>query len=329
MSSPVPCPELSIVIPFLNEEQGLPLLRRSLAALSELPEGWELVFVSDGSTDGSVPMIEEWASQDKRVKLVVFTRNFGHQSAICAGLDFAAGRYVGIMDADLQDPPEVLLQMYREACQGGWDVVYHARVRRQGSWLKRLGYRAFYSLYRLLAESPVAADSGDFCVLSRRAVEALRALPERVRFVRGLRSWLGLRSKAFPASRPDRAAGKAQYSWARLLALALNGLTSFSARPLRLATLSGFLLCSLAMGLACVYLSLWLFFGIHQKAPGFTTIVLLLLFLNGLQFLMLGIIGEYVGQTFLEVKARPTYLVDRTVNLEMAAPLEPSSRKQP
>lgn len=321
-------PELSLVIPFLDEEQALPLLKERLLALSELPENREIVFVSDGSTDASASFIEEWGARDPRVKLVVFTRNFGHQPAIGAGLDFAAGRYVGIMDADLQDPPEILLQMYREASQGGWDVVYHTRIRREGAWLKRLGYKAFYSLYRYLAESPIDADSGDFCVLSRRAVDALKSLPERMRFIRGLRSWLGLRSKAFPASRPARAAGKAQYSWARLLGLALNGLTSFSAKPLRLATLSGLALCSLAMILAMLYLSLWLFFGIHNNAPGFTTIVLLVLFLNGLQFLMMGIIGEYVGQTFLEVKARPIYLVDRTVNFQRETQ-EPSPEKQP
>jgi dolichol-phosphate mannosyltransferase len=288
-----PHPQLSVVVPFLNEQDALPLLKERLRRLTDLPETYEFVFVSDGSTDQSVHYIEQWAAEDPRVKLVVFTRNFGHQAAVGAGLEFAQGDYVAIIDADLQDPPEVMLEMYHTARVEGLDIVYSVRERRDTSLIKRLAYRTFYRLYAYLAESPVHMDSGDFAVLSRRAVDELLALPERVRFIRGLRSWLGLRSKAVPTTRPERAAGQPQYSWSKLLNLAVRGVTSFSTKPLRLATLGGLLLCLMAFLISLVYVGRWAFGGLHEKVPGFTTVVVLLLFLNGVQFLLIGVLGEY------------------------------------
>jgi len=311
-----PRPSLSVVIPFLDEEASIPVLFDRFSALEGLPPEHELIFVSDGSTDSSCALVEKRAQQDRRVKLVVLTRNFGHQAAICAGLDRASGAYVGVMDADLQDSPELLVEMHRTAVREGLDVVYCRRARRSGSWAKRLSYWAFYKAYAYAAETPVDPDSGDFCVLSRRAVETLALLPERVRFVRGLRSWMGLRAQAVSAERPERAAGTPQYTWGRLASLALNGLTSFSARPLRLATIGGGLLCAAAFVLTAFYLAAFLLSDLHAKAPGFTTLVILMLFLSGMQLLMLGIIGEYIAQIFWEVKRRPTYLVARSVNLE-------------
>jgi dolichol-phosphate mannosyltransferase len=322
-------PPLSVVVPFLNEQEALPLLRQRLTALPGLPAGWELVFVSDGSTDNSVQLVERWAAEDPRVKLVVFTRNFGHQPAVCAGLAFATGEYVAIMDADLQDPPEEMLEMYRRARSEGLDVVFSVRERRHASRWKRLAYRAFYRLYSFLAESPVDSDSGDFSVLSRRAVDALLALPERVRFVRGLRSWLGLRSQAIATTRPARAAGGPQYSFAKLLRLATHGITSSSTRPLRLATLIGVGLCVVACLLGVLYIGLWAFWGMHERLPGFTTIVVLLLFLNGVQFLLIGVLGEYIGQIFVEVKQRPVYVVDRTVNVAASTRPDAAPRATP
>jgi len=307
-------PELSVVIPFLNEEESLPLLRERITHMESIPESWEIIFVSDGSTDGSLPFVEKWAAQDPRIKLIVFTRNFGHQAAISAGLDHAEGNFVGIMDADLQDPPEVLLEMYKQAKLGEWDIVYGIRSRRSESWLKRGGYRIFYSLYSFLADSPVIVDSGDFGILSRKAVRVLSSLPEKLRFVRGLRSWMGLRQLGFPLERPPRAAGRAQYSVSRLISLAITGITSFSIKPLRLATLLGIFLCSVSFAAAALYLAVFLLTDLHEKIPGFTTIVILLLLFNGLQFLMIGILGEYIGRIFWEVKQRPTYLVDRKIN---------------
>jgi glycosyltransferase involved in cell wall biosynthesis len=310
-----PHPQLSVVVPFLNEQETLPLLKERLQALADLLETYEFVFVSDGSTDRSIAFIEQWAAEDPQVKLVVFTRNFGHQPAVCAGLEFAQGDYIAIIDADLQDPPELMLEMYRTARAEDLDVVYSVREHRDTSPVKRLAYRSFYRLYSYLSESPVNMDSGDFSVLSRRAVNELLVLPERVRFIRGLRSWLGLRSKAVPTTRPERAAGQPQYSWSKLISLAIRGLISFSTKPLRLATISGLLLCMVALLLSLVYVGYWAFGGLHEKLPGFTTLVVLMLFLNGAQFLLVGILGEYVGQIFIEVKQRPVFVVDRTINL--------------
>jgi glycosyltransferase involved in cell wall biosynthesis len=193
-------------------------------------------------------------------------------------------------------------------------LFFATREKRHSAFWKRCAYSSFYWLYGILAETPVHLDSGDFCVLSRRAVEALNSLPERVRFVRGLRSWIGLRSTSIGVERPDRAAGVAQYNLIKLIKLAMTGLTSFSTKPLRLAIGAGFLLCVAAIGLALFYFLNALVFDLHSAAPGFATIVILLLFLNGVTMLLLGIIGEYLAQIFMEVKNRPTFVVERVVN---------------
>lgn len=306
---------LSIVVPFLNEELALPVLRRRLESLEGMPEDHELVLVSDGSTDAGAAFVERWAVEDRRIKLIELARNFGHQPAIRAGLDAASGECVAVMDADLQDPPEELLRMYAELKRENLDIVYSIRAAREGGFALRLAYRVFYALFRALSDGPTSPDSGDFCVLSRRAVDILRRFPERVQYLRGLRSWIGLRSLGMPMHRPRREAGTSRYSLGSLVSLAVNGIVAFSAKPLRLASLFGAGLCATAMGLAGMYLFLWIAYDIHSKSPGFTTIVILLLFLSGMQFLMMGILGEYIRQIFLEVKGRPIYLVARTVNL--------------
>jgi dolichol-phosphate mannosyltransferase len=308
--------ELSIVIPFFNEDRVLPLLRQRLENIQNRPSHWELLFVSDGSTDTSSRFIEAWASKDPSVKLIVLTRNFGHQNAVSAGLSFATGDCVGIMDADLQDEPEILLEMYRELRSEDVDIVYAVRAARCETKLKRFLYFLFYRLYVYLADTPVQADSGDFCVMTRRAVRVLLSFPEKLRFVRGLRAWTGLPSKPFPISRPARAAGRPQYSLTKLTRLAFSGLTSFSTRPLRVGLICGTLLCLGAVIGALIYLGIALFTEIHLTAPGFSTLVIVLLFSNGLVFLYLGVIGEYIGQMFMEVKARPSFIVERTINIE-------------
>jgi dolichol-phosphate mannosyltransferase len=220
------------------------------------------------------------------------------------------------MDADLQDEPEVLLEMHRTLTEEKIDVVYAVRTSRSETKLKRFFYFVFYRLYLYLADSPVQADSGDFCVMSRRAVRLLLSLPEKLRFVRGLRTWIGLPSKPFPISRPARAAGAPQYSLRKLTKLAFSGLTSFSTRPLRVGFVCGSILCVGAVIGALTYLGIAFFTDIHVAAPGFSTLVIVLLFSNGLIFLYLGILGEYIGQMFMEVKARPSFIVERTINLE-------------
>jgi glycosyltransferase involved in cell wall biosynthesis len=308
-------PELTVVIPFLNEEQVLPLLRERLEQIRSRSPAWELLFVSDGSTDESASFIEGWARVDPSVKLIILTRNFGHQSAISAGLSLASGKCIGIMDADLQDEPEVLLQMYQVLLAEKVDVVYAVRTSRRETKLKRLFYFLFYRLYFFLADSPVQVDSGDFCVMSRRAVQLLLSLPEKLRFVRGLRAWLGLLARPFPISRPARAAGDPQYSLRKLVRLAFSGLTSFSTRPLRVGLVCGSFLCLGAIVTALIYVGIALFTNIHLAAPGFSTLVIILLFSNGLIFLYLGILGEYIGQMFMEVKARPSFIIERTITL--------------
>lgn len=309
-------PQFSIVIPFLNEENVLPLLYARLKGIEDKLAPWELLFVSDGSTDGSVRKIETWAVADSSVKLLVFTRNFGHQYAVSAGLSVASGDYVAIMDADLQDEPEVLVEMYHTLRAEHLDVVYAVRAARRENPVKRFLYFLFYRLFLFLADTPVHADSGDFCVMSRRAVRQLQALPEKLRFVRGLRAWIGLPGKAFPISRAPRAAGDPQYSFLKLVKLAFSGLTSFSTKPLRIGFLAGALLCFIAVAGALIYAAIALFTNTHLIAPGFSTLVIVLLFSNGLAFLYLGILGEYIGQIFIEVKGRPSYVIERTVNLE-------------
>jgi len=311
-------PELSIVVPLLNEEEVLPLLRERLEKMQNRPTSWELLFVSDGSTDGSAKFIEAWAQADPSVKLIVLTRNFGHQSAVSAGLSFAAGDCVGIMDADLQDEPEILLDMYRTLRSDNVDIVYAVRTARRETKLKRFFYFVFYRIYVYLADTHVQVDSGDFCVMSQRAVRLLLSFPEKLRFVRGLRAWTGLPSKPFPISRPARAAGHSQYSLPKLTRLAFSGLTSFSTRPLRLGFICGALLCVGAVVGALTYLGIALFADIHLTAPGFSTLVIVLLFSNGLVFLYLGVLGEYIGQMFMEVKGRPSFVVERTVNIKEA-----------
>src|ERR1041385_2242115 len=204
-------PELSIVIPFLNEAKVLPLLRERLQKIAAHLSSVELLFVSDGSTDGSIRLIETWAQSDTTVKLIILTRNFGHQYALSAGLSLASGDYIGIMDADLQDEPEVLLEMYNMLRREQLEVVYGVRISRREKKLKQFLYYLFYRLFAFLADTPVDLDSGDFCVMSRRALQLLLGLPEKLRFVRGLRAWLGLASKPFPISRAARAAGDPQY----------------------------------------------------------------------------------------------------------------------
>ena len=302
-------PELSVVLPVFNEKENLPALYRRLTSVLDT-EGtpYELVFVDDGSADGSIELLHEMAVEDSRVKVVELARNFGHQVAISAGLDFARGDAVIVMDADLQDPPEVLPQFIAE-WRAGNDVVYAIRGQRKESWPKRMAYAAFYRMLRKASNVDIPLDAGDFCIMDRRVVNLLQSMPERNRFVRGIRSWVGLRQTGLSYERQARYAGRPKYTFGRLMLLALDGFISFSHTPLRVASLLGLSISLLSFLLAGFYFVKKLTTGLSP--PGFATLVVSIFFLAGIQLITIGVMGEYIGRIFDEVKQRPLYVVRR------------------
>ena len=299
--------ELSVVIPAYNEEENLDALyTRLVAALDPLGTTYELVFVNDGSRDRTLPMLQQLAAADGRVVVVDLARNFGHQVAISAGLDHAGGAAVIVMDGDLQDPPEVLpefIAKWRE----GYEVVYAVREQRKEGPLKRAAYNLFYRLLRRVSQIDIPLDAGDFCIMDRRVVDLLSGMPERNRFVRGIRSWVGLSQTGLAYERHARHAGRPKYTFTRLVYLALDGLVSFSFLPLRLISMAGLAVSLLSFGLAVMYFVQALTVGLYP--PGFATLTVAIFFLSGIQLITIGVIGEYVGRIFEEVKARPLYVV--------------------
>jgi glycosyltransferase involved in cell wall biosynthesis len=309
-------PALSVVIPVYNEEQTLPELHKRLVAffggMTAIGSNYEVVFVEDGSRDRSREFLLELAEKDLRYRVVLFSRNFGHQMAITAGMDHAEGDAVVIMDADLQDPPEVVAEMYAKH-RDGWDVVYGVRRRRLGeTWFKRATASLFYRLMRVTTGVDIPADAGDFRLIGRPVVLTMRALRERHRFVRGLVAWVGFRQTAVLYDRDARFAGTTKYPFTKMLRFAIDGITSFSTFPLRLATWLGVL-----AGLVAVGTGIWAFvvtFFAKGIVPGWTTIMILVAFGASAQLLMMGVLGEYIGRIYEEIKRRPLYVVDRIVN---------------
>jgi dolichol-phosphate mannosyltransferase len=302
---------LSVVVPAFNEQQVLPaFFARLLAALATLPDAAEIVFVNDGSTDATGALLDGWAAQDARVRVLHLTRNFGHQAALTAGIEHARGDAVVLIDADLQDPPE-LIPVFHARWREGSQAVFGKRRRANEGALKRVVYHAFYKLLHALADIEIPLDSGDFSLMDRALVERLRQLPERTRFLRGLRSWVGLRQTAVEYDRPARAGGDSKYTLAKLFKLAFDGIVSFSAAPLRLALLLGALvsLAGFVLILVLLYLRLVRAFDL----PGWTSLMVVVLFLGGIQLLTVGIVGEYIARIYEEVKHRPVYLVARRV----------------
>jgi glycosyltransferase involved in cell wall biosynthesis len=304
-----PPPDLSLVIPVYNEQENLQLLYGRLCeALEPISITFEIIFINDGSRDESMSILKELGSTDRRVCIIDLSRNFGHQVAISAGLDYARGHGVIIMDADLQDPPEVLPQFIAK-WQEGYDVVYAIRNSRKENWIKCKLYSIFYRLLQRIANIEIPLDAGDFCIMDRRVVDELNGMPERGRFVRGLRSWIGLRQTGLVYERKARNAGQSKYTFSRLVYLALDGLVSFSFLPLHLITLLGFGVSALSILLAIFYAIKKLTVGLNP--PGFATTIVAILFLAGVQLITIGVIGEYVGRIFEEVKHRPLYIVRR------------------
>jgi polyisoprenyl-phosphate glycosyltransferase len=321
-------PTLSIVIPVFNEEETIPELDKRLRTfLGELGETWEVVFVDDGSRDASAKMLQALAEKEPRYKLITFARNFGHQIAITAGMDRAEGEAVVVMDADLQDPPEVVREMLARWRQG-YDVVYAVRQRRLGeTWFKRISAAIFYRLFRAMLGFDMALDAGDFRLMSRTVVLTLRSLRERHRFIRGLVGWIGFRQSSVGYTRQERFAGTTKYPLRKMLSFAFDGITSFSTLPLRMATWLGAFAALLAMGLG-----VWAFYvkleGV-SAVPGWTTIMILVALGSSVQLLVIGILGAYVGRIYEEVQRRPLYTVAREVNLTSGGATQPAPSPDP
>jgi glycosyltransferase involved in cell wall biosynthesis len=300
---------ISLAIPIYNEEAVVPeLVRRTTAVLDSLPGGpHEVVFVDDGSSDGTLGILEAAAERDPRLVVVELSRNFGHQTALAAALDQVSGDVVILMDGDLQDPPEAiptLVDHYRQ----GYDVVYAQRVNRKERWWLRMCYYVFYRLLARLSSIELPLDSGDFGLMSRRVVDEIRRMPEHHRYLRGLRTWVGFRQIGIPIERAARHAGRTKYSPLKLLKLASDGIFAFSIVPLRAAAILGAIAitCSFLYALYSLYAKFWL-----HSPQGFTALIVAITFLSGVNLFFLGIIGEYVGRVYEEAKARPHYVVRR------------------
>jgi dolichol-phosphate mannosyltransferase len=313
----------SIIIPVYNEAEVLPALYGRLTRVMEgLVEPYEIIFVNDGSQDDSTLLLRDFQARDERVKFLSFSRNFGHQIAITAGLDYSSGQAAVVMDADLQDPPEVIPQLI-EQWRKGYDIVFAVRAKRQGEgFFKRSTAALFYRLFRRMAATELPLDAGDFRLMSRRAVEALQSIRERNRFIRGLAGWIGFRQTMIPFVRDVRQAGETKYPLKKMLRFALNGLLSFSVVPLQLASYLGFLISSIGFFYIVYAIGLKLF--TDRVVWGWTSVMVAVLFLGGVQLVSLGIIGEYIGRIYEEVKQRPLYVVDEAKGFEQPRP--PSRR---
>jgi glycosyltransferase involved in cell wall biosynthesis len=306
---------ISIVVPIYNEAENLDQLFRRIRAASETwSEPFEVILVDDGSHDASPDMLRTIADRDARFKVVTFSRNFGHQAAISAGLRFATGDAVVIMDGDLQDPPEQLAR-FLEKWHQGYHVVYAIRTERKENLLKRTAYQGFYRALRLVGDIDIPLDSGDFCLLDRRVRDVLvDEMPEQNRFVRGLRVYAGFRQIGVAYERQERAAGETKYTFRRLVHLALDGLIDFSAFPLRIASWLGFLIAvpSFLIGVFIIFhriVGFKIFGYAPGDTPGLATLAVGMFFLGGVTLVMLGIIGEYLGRIYREVKRRPQFIV--------------------
>jgi len=305
---------ISVVIPIYNEAENIPeLYCRITSSAAEWGDDYEVVIVDDGSSDSSFQHLERLHRQDPRWKVLSFSRNFGHQVAVSAGLFYSHGDVVAIMDADLQDPPEELSQ-FLDKWREGYHVVYAIRTKRKEGLLKRVSYKLFYRVLHRLASIDIPVDAGDFCVMDRSVIEVLKAMPERARFVRGLRSWSGFRQVGVAYERASRHAGAPKYTWSHLVQLAITGMLLFSSVPLKLAAWSGFVLCAVSV-LSILMMVGWALcdFRLFRMRPrdvaGWTSIVSLILLMSGLQLLALGVIGQYLARIFDEVQGRPPWII--------------------
>jgi glycosyltransferase involved in cell wall biosynthesis len=298
----------SIIAPIYNEIENLPALyQRVKAVMDSTGEPWELILVDDGSTDGSTDKIREFAQNDKTVRPVIFARNFGHQVAITAGWDYARGDAIVIIDADLQDPPETILELVKK-WKEGYEVVYAVRGEREGeSWFKKFTAAMFYRLIYSITDVKIPVDTGDFRLMDRKVVDVLKKMKERHRFPRGMSAWVGFKQIGVKYKRSARVAGVTKYPFSKMLKLALNAITGFSYFPLQVATFFGFVSAGVSI-LAIPVVAILRLAGSHFF-EGQTTTLISVLFLGGVQLISLGILGEYIGRLYDEAKGRPLYIV--------------------
>jgi polyisoprenyl-phosphate glycosyltransferase len=317
-------PQISVIIPVYNERENLTALTSRLnPVLHESVQGsFEVLFIDDGSRDGSDEMLHELTALDRRYKVIHLSRNFGHQAALQAGIDAASGNGVVLMDADLQDPPELLTQ-FVEKWHDGYDVVYAIRRTRRESILKRTAYKIFYRTMNFIAEIETPLDAGDFCLMDRRVVEALVGLRERNRFLRGLRTWVGFKQLGIEFERPLRNAGKPKYTLRKLVGLAASGYIGFSSFPLRIAAWLGLLSALAGFGIA-VWAAIEKLTR-HEAPQGWTSTIAIILLVSGVQLIILGVIGEYLGRVYDEVRQRPLYVVSSRVGFRQEHELRPAT----
>ena len=300
--------DLSVVIPIYNEEDNIMLLHSRLSAvLAGMQIGYELLFINDGSRDRSIQLLKDLAAKDPRVKYIDFSRNFGHQVAVSAGLDNTSGEAVVIMDADLQDPPELIPQLYQKY-RDGYEVVYARRRSREGeSWFKKFTARLFYRMLSYLSTVDIPLDTGDFRIVDHKVVEVLRNMPEKSKFLRGQISWIGFRQTFLEYDRQERHAGVTNYPFKKMLKFALDGITGFSDLPLRFVTWFG--LAVTAFGFLMTLYVLYSRFILQDYVEGWSSLMITVLFLGGVQMIAIGIIGEYLSRIHSNVRNRPLYII--------------------
>ena len=305
----MPSPIYSIIAPIFNESGNIPdLYIRLRDVLDSTGESWELILIDDGSTDDSADLIRDYANQDARVKPVLFARNFGHQIAVTAGLDYSRGGAVVIIDSDLQDPPEVILDLITK-WKEGYEVVYAVREEREGeSWFKLFTAALFYRMISSITDVNIPMDAGDFRLLDRKVVDVLNQMREKHRFLRGMSSWVGFRQTGVPYRRVARQVGETKYPFRKMFRLAINAVTSFSYFPLQLATYIGFIAASISILSIPIVIAIRLW-GSESPLVGQATTLIAVLFLGGVQLISLGILGEYIGRLYDEAKGRPLYIV--------------------
>lgn len=318
--------ELSVVIPVYYSAEIFPTLyARLVAALEDKVDSFEILAVVDGCTDNSAQVIADVHAQDPRVKLIEFSRNFGNQMAITAGLHHSAGEFVVVIDDDLEDPPEIIPQLLARANEG-FDVVYAKRKKREISWLRSTVFDSYYKLFSRISNFSVPEDVGDFCIMRRSVVDVLNAMPESHRYLRGLRSWAGFRQTGLEFDRESRHSGESGFNLTRYMKFASDGIFSFSYVPLLISTWLGIVVAIVSFLLGVFYLVAKLV-GWLPDVPGWASITISVLFIGSVQLLSIGTLGQYIGRIYDEVKGRPPYIVQRSLGVEASAPGRPTVGK--